>query len=64
MLGLIAGSYLFAEVSEFSKNTLETWGAKGKILLHTLLRINKGPSVAIFASLIFAALLVLAKLKL
>lgn len=57
MLGLIAGSYLYAESSGFLKNTVETWGVKGKITLHTLLRINTGPSVAASA-IVFVMILI------
>ena len=64
MIGLLAGSYLFAEFSQFSKKTVETWGERGKLTLHTVLRINTAPSVAIFTILILVILLLLKKINL
>lgn len=34
MLGLIAGSYLYAECSPFVKRTIDTWGNKGKLTFY------------------------------
>lgn len=59
MSGLVAGSYLFAECSAFLKRTIDKVGDKGKITLHTLMRINVGPSIALFAIVIAGALFVL-----
>lgn len=64
MAGLIAGSYVFAECSTFIKQTVDTVGDKGKVTLHTLLRINVGPSVALFAVVIAGVLFVLNKVGL
>jgi uncharacterized membrane protein YedE/YeeE len=64
MVGLIVGSYLFAESSGFLKRTLDTWGNKGKITLHTALRINAGPSVALFAVGIIGALILIKNINL
>lgn len=58
MAGLVAGSYLFAECSGFLKGTLDKLGDKGKITLHTVLRINTGPSVVIFAVIVFGAIMI------
>lgn len=41
--GLIAGSYLFAEMSAWLKKTVETWGDKGKVMLPDLLHIPRLP---------------------
>ena len=41
--GLIAGSYLFAELSGWLKRTVETWGDKGKVLLPDLLHAPRLP---------------------
>lgn len=57
MIGLVAGSYLFAECSGFLKRTIDKWGNKGKITLHTALRTNTGPSVALFAVVVIGALI-------
>ena len=43
MAGLIAGSYLFAEMSGWLKKTVETWGEKGKLTLPDLLHIPRLP---------------------
>lgn len=59
MLGLVAGSYLFAECSNFFKKTIDTLGDRGKLTLHTILRINTGSSIVIFASAIFGILLII-----
>ena len=41
--GLIAGSYLFAELSGWLKRTVETWGDKGKVMLPDLLHAPRLP---------------------
>ncbi len=43
MAGLIAGSYLFAEMSGWLKRTVETWGEKGKLTLPDILHIPRLP---------------------
>ena len=43
MAGLIAGSYLFAELSEVLAKTVETWGEKGKLTLPDLLHLPRLP---------------------
>ena len=50
--GLVAGSYLFAEMSGWLKHTVETWGAKGKVMLPDLLHIPRGVFVPCFALLL------------
>jgi uncharacterized protein len=49
MAGLVAGSLLFAEVSGWSKRTVERWGDLGKVLLPDLLHIPRGVFVPGFA---------------
>ena len=41
MAGLVAGSWVFAELSGWSKRTVETWGDLGKVLLPDLLRVPR-----------------------
>lgn len=57
--GLIAGSYLFAELSAWLKRTVETWGDHGKVLLPDLLHIPRGVFVPVFALLLVAGLYLL-----
>ena len=47
--GLIAGSYLFAELSGWVKQTVEKWGDKGKVMLPDLLHIPRGAFVLVMA---------------
>lgn len=57
--GLIAGSYLFAELSAWLKRTVETWGDLGKVMLPDLLHIPRGVFVPAFALLLVACLYLL-----
>lgn len=41
MVGLFAGSWVFAEVSGWSKRTIEKWGDLGKVMLPDLLRLPR-----------------------
>ena len=41
MAGLVAGSWIFAELSGWIKRTVETWGDLGKVLLPDLLRLPR-----------------------
>ena len=50
--GLIAGSYLFAEMSAWLKRTVEKWGDKGKLMLPDLLHIPRLPFAFGFAALL------------
>lgn len=47
--GLIAGSWIFAEFSGWTKRTVETWGDLGKVQLPDLLHVPRGLFVAGFA---------------
>ncbi len=57
--GLIAGSWIFAELSGWTKRTVETWGDFGKVLLPDLLHVPQGVFVAGFATLLTGLLIVL-----
>jgi uncharacterized protein len=55
--GLVAGSWVFAELSGWSKRTVEKWGDLGKVLLPDLLRLPRtafaiGLAVALIAILV------------
>lgn len=57
--GLIAGSWMFAELSGWTKRTVESWGDFGKVLLHDLLRVPRGVFVVCFAAALTVLLVVL-----
>jgi hypothetical protein len=57
--GLMAGSYLYAELSGWLKQTVEQWGDKGKVTLPDLIHIPRGAFVPIFAVVLIAALFAL-----
>lgn len=57
--GLIAGSCVFAELSGWTKRTVETWGDLGKVLLPDLLRVRRGVFVVGFALAVTAILMLL-----
>jgi F0F1-type ATP synthase assembly protein I len=57
--GLIAGSWMFAELSGWTKRTIENWGDLGKVLLPDLLHVPRGVFVGGFAVALTALLVVL-----
>ena len=59
MAGLIAGSWMFAELSGWTKQTIEKWGTHGKVLLPDLLHFPLGAFVIGFAVLLAALLMLL-----
>jgi len=59
MAGLIAGSWIFAELSGWTKRTIERWGDLGKVLLPDLLSVPRGGFVVGFAFALTALLVVL-----
>ncbi len=59
MTGLIAGSWMFAELSGWTKRTIEKWGDLGKVLLPDLLNVPRGVFVVCFAAALTALLVVL-----
>lgn len=52
VVGLIAGSYLFAEMSGVLKGTVEKWGDKGKLILPDLVKLPRFPCALGFATLL------------
>ena len=60
--GLIAGSYLFAELSEPLSRTVEKWGERGKLTIPDLLRLPRGVVVAGTALALTLVLLVIEQL--
>ena len=59
MAGLIAGSWLFAELSGWTKRTIEKWGDLGKVLLPDLLHMPRDVFVGSFALALTAILALL-----
>jgi uncharacterized membrane protein YedE/YeeE len=59
MAGLIAGSWIFAELSGWTKRTVEKWGDLGKVQLSDLLPVPRGVFVVCFALVLSAILVVL-----
>jgi len=59
MAGLIAGSWMFAELSGWTKRTVESWGNFGKVLLPDLLSVRRGVFVVCFAAVLTVLLVVL-----
>ena len=46
MAGLVAGSWLYAEMSGTLKKTIEKWGNLGKLTLYNVIPVSKGAMVA------------------
>lgn len=59
MVGLIAGSWLFAELSGWTKKTIEKWGELGKVQLSDLLGVPRGVFVVGFALALIVILMLL-----
>ena len=59
VLGLMAGSYLFAEVSGLMGKTVQKWGDRGKLMLPELVRVSVATFVLVLAPLLVAVLVVL-----
>jgi uncharacterized protein len=59
IVGLIAGSYLYAQLSGWLKKSVEKWGEKGKVTLPDLLRLPRLPFAFVAALLLSAALVFL-----
>lgn len=57
--GLLAGSYVYAELSRPLGSTILSWGNRGGIMLPDLFGIRLVPFLVVFAPLLLAALLVL-----
>lgn len=59
MVGLAAGSFVFAELSGWLGRTVEKWGDRGELLLPELLHVPRYAFVPVFAALLVVALAVL-----
>lgn len=56
ILGLMAGSYVFAELSRKLDNTVGKWGDRGELTLPQLMHIPRWPFIAGFAVLLVLVL--------
>ena len=56
MLGLVIGSFLYAESSKWLKATVETWGDKGRLLLPDLLHVPRAVFIPVFALMLVGVL--------
>lgn len=63
MIGLVIGSYVYAELSQVLKNTVETWSDRGKLILPSALGVKTGAFVALFAVLLSGVLFMLYKIQ-
>lgn len=59
IVGLIAGSYVFALSSRFTRGTISGWGNRGKITLPELLHVSPGLFIAIAAPALIGVLVLL-----
>jgi hypothetical protein len=59
MAGLIAGSYLFAELSAWLKQNVQKWGDHGKVMLPDLLHIPRAVFIPLFLLLLLSVLFAL-----
>ena len=59
MAGLVVGSWIFAELSGWTKRTIEKWGDLGKVLLPDLLHLPRGVCVVGFAVTLTAIIVLL-----
>lgn len=57
--GLIAGSYLYAELSGMISKTVNRWGDEGKILLPDMLKIPRLPFIVLFSTVLAVTVLLL-----
>lgn len=59
VLGLMAGSFLYAEASGALGNTVLKWGDRGKLMLPELVRVSTASFVAVFSLVLVVVLIVL-----
>jgi uncharacterized protein len=56
MIGMIGGSYLFAEVSNWISRNIDPIGDKGKLTLHEVIPINRNALVITFVAVLVVVL--------
>lgn len=62
MAGLVAGSWIYAELSGWTKRTIEKWGDYGKVTLPDLLHLPRGVAVVGLTAILTAILVLLERL--
>lgn len=62
ILGLMAGSYLFAETSGFVGSTIEKIGSRGRLMLPDLLGMKRAGFLVLFVPVLVVGLFVIAQL--
>jgi uncharacterized protein len=63
IVGMMLGSYFFAEASDWVSRKVDTIGDRGKLMLPDLLRARPAPFVIAFASLLVLGLVLLERLR-
>lgn len=56
IVGLLLGSYLFAEVSGLISQTINTWGERGKLTLPDLIRTKRTPFLLVWVPVLIVVL--------
>jgi uncharacterized protein len=64
MVGLVAGSWIYAEMSGTIKKTIEQWGDLGKQTLSDVLRVPRGAMVVAVAVMLAGLLVAIEKISL
>lgn len=59
MLGMVAGSYIFALTSGFLNRTIQKWGDRGELTLPEMLHMRRMPFAAGFGVFLIVVLIVL-----
>lgn len=63
ILGMVLGSYIFAQSSRRLSHTIEKWGDQGKVLLPDLLHARRGAFVLVLALALAAGLALLERIR-
>jgi hypothetical protein len=61
--GLVVGSYVFAEASDWLSRTIEKWGDRGKIILPDLLHVRRTSFLIGFSLLLVGGLMILERFR-
>lgn len=61
--GLVVGSYVFAEASDWLSRTIEKWGDRGRIILPDLLPVRRTSFLIGFSLLLVGGLMILERFR-